>query len=79
MITRDMLNDIQAEFGKAANLIAALAVVVDEVDDSAEGKRRRDLDALIGVSDAIADQMNVAQDAYEALFVALREGNEGTA
>lgn len=77
MITWNMLTDIQAEFSKAENLIAALSVVVDEVDAPFEGKRRRDLDALIGVSDAIAAQLTVAQDAFDALFVALREGKEG--
>ncbi|MDQ7776941.1 MAG: hypothetical protein Q4615_14245 [Paracoccus aminovorans] len=77
MITKGMLNDIQAEFSSVDNLARALEVMVDAVDEGATGLRRRHLDALIGVSDALAAQLTVAQDAFDALFVALREGKEG--
>lgn len=74
MITKDMLDDIQAEFSSVDNLARALEVMVDAVDEGATGLRRRRLDALIGVSDALAAQLTVAQSAFDALFVAMREG-----
>ena len=57
MITSDNLNDVQAEFGKVGNLLAALDLAVDAVDESATGQRRRNLDALIGVTHAMQEQL----------------------
>ena len=77
MITSDNLNDVQAEFGKVGNLLAALDLAVDAVDESATGQRRKNLDALIGVTHAMREQLEKAQTAFETLFVAARAGKEG--
>ncbi|WP_018000048.1 hypothetical protein [Paracoccus sp. N5] len=74
MITSDNLNDVQAEFGKVGNLLAALDLAVDAVDESATGQRRRNLDALIGVTHAMQEQLEKAHAAFETLFEAARAG-----
>jgi len=79
MITRWMLDDVQAEFSKVEGLIEALHIVIDVVDTVETGYRRKQLDALIGVKCAIEQQMKVAQEGFNPLFAALREGAGGQA
>jgi|GEM_PF-4761523 len=79
MISPRSLNDVQAEFSKVENILAALDLVVEAVDESAQGARRKNLDALIGVTAAARQQIQVAQDALTTLIKSAQTGKEGAA
>ncbi|MFC0201172.1 hypothetical protein [Paracoccus rhizosphaerae] len=72
MLTDRKLDEVQAEISKIEQLMSALSIIVDDVDEAATGHRRRQLDALIGVTAAATSQVQKAQDAFETLFEALR-------
>ena len=70
-MNRSNLDDVQAEFSKVSNLISAMDFIVQEIDGSCGQRARREIDALIGVRDAMEAQMEKAHGAFDGLFKAL--------
>lgn len=68
MITHENLNDVSAQFSMVENLVAALDLGVDALEEVATTRYRRNLDALIGVNAALNAQLKKAHNDLEGLF-----------
>ena len=79
MLTRMMLDEVQAEVSQIEQLLEALMIIVEDVDESSEGRKRKQLDALIGVATATCRQASRAQASFEVLFDAMASGNGAAA
>lgn len=71
MITNELLNDVHLQISKVENLIHALDLLVFDLDSHADGNARKPYDSVVGVKDALVDQIARAQQSYETLFPAL--------
>lgn len=78
MISEELLNDVQSEFSKLEQMIDALDLLTSELDAADSAYARKQRNAVIGIKDAILDQIAKGQAAYEKLYPALRASG-GTA